>query len=313
MMVVIGFLCGMVVADVVTLIEEGELARQSPGFEMLCFGIFFLEMLLKVTVYGWKRYWGGHKTEFFVLVVQTVPCLLYLAYIGKEDKMIDKTSSLPPFVAFLVVYFWLLQIPTLFRILRFINIVPQLRLIFTTFITMFQLSYKLIYFVFCVSYILSLIGMQLYGEISFGSIFDRVYEMRDMSGAFFFFVEVIYSGEVTFAAFYYETMVGNRWVWAFFVVVYIALVIICYDLVISYAVDIFMLELQKQFEKPKRGNHYKFTGSVAYFTGSAIPSTVDRENIDIVEAKVQGFYGGPSHKAEIMRYIFENKTDILEN
>eukprot|EP01025_Chloroclados_australasicus_P060855 TRINITY_DN7870_c1_g1_i1.p1 TRINITY_DN7870_c1_g1~~TRINITY_DN7870_c1_g1_i1.p1 ORF type:complete len:498 (+),score=7.24 TRINITY_DN7870_c1_g1_i1:994-2487(+) len=278
-------------------------------FEVFVFVIFFVEAALRMLVLGWKQYWSERKLDFFMLLLQFIPCIMILINIKQE--LFPTHLSPQNNIQFLVTYFFVLPIPIFLRLLHsLVQLVPIIHNVIYSLVYMIRASYKLIYVLFSSIYILSVLGIQLFGEVHLSEEGDLLTPMVSMTSAFMFFTDVLYQNQITNSGFQYREIYDTATVWIFFILAQLLIVYICLNLVVSYTIQIFMAEMERRSNDYGEGQRLQFVGSNVYFSSELVPENNLKE-VDTVRASLQGYLSAEIDKTETIRTVFERKMQSV--
>eukprot|EP01025_Chloroclados_australasicus_P040010 TRINITY_DN4164_c1_g1_i7.p1 TRINITY_DN4164_c1_g1~~TRINITY_DN4164_c1_g1_i7.p1 ORF type:complete len:840 (-),score=24.16 TRINITY_DN4164_c1_g1_i7:266-2785(-) len=306
--VVLGIITLLSILDIVLVFVQKAITPITIAFEFVVFIAFLIEAILRIVVLGWKRYWSEHKFQLFFLVIQLIPCVVFLAI--DQENLSMNIGTQEANLAFLAFYFFALPLPASLRFFRTLMFIPFVRAVFGTFVVMVQASYKLVYVLFCIIYFLSVLGVQLFGDLSEDD--NVLTRMMNMSTSFMFFSDVLYSNQITNAGFQYKDLYESGVVWIFFVIAQIIMVYICLNLVVSYTISTFLEEMERRTYNYGQDPTFQFFGSKVYFSGDIIPDGLTVQDADTVRATLPMYLSAHIDKIKTVHSIFERKMLSIE-
>eukprot|EP01026_Neomeris_dumetosa_P079826 TRINITY_DN875_c0_g1_i2.p1 TRINITY_DN875_c0_g1~~TRINITY_DN875_c0_g1_i2.p1 ORF type:complete len:444 (+),score=27.53 TRINITY_DN875_c0_g1_i2:152-1483(+) len=286
--------------------------------------IFFLvEVILRVFAYGWKKFWKERQFDFWITVVSLLP-ILFLFFKHLEEEAME--SNNPKFLPFkFLAVFYALQIPGVMRIVRMLMLIPWFVMFYNTSIKMFRSSFKLLCLLFCFMYFFGVMGVQLFGgNRKEENLID--FTMNDLTGAFMIIIELIETQNIEILMNVYSKVIGLEAARAFFIVAFSIIVMICLNLVLSYVIDIFNDEFDREAKTRQQERHtknlsFQIRGAKVYFYGENVKNRLSKRD----SIKYQGLYcatlynwqqqrdhGGIEQEEEMIK-LFQQKADTVNN
>eukprot|EP01025_Chloroclados_australasicus_P020580 TRINITY_DN2170_c0_g2_i1.p1 TRINITY_DN2170_c0_g2~~TRINITY_DN2170_c0_g2_i1.p1 ORF type:complete len:855 (+),score=33.80 TRINITY_DN2170_c0_g2_i1:92-2566(+) len=219
---------------------------------------FFVEAVFRIITYGWKKYMNKYEFDFVIMLLCLVPIIL-ITLDKLQVKALD--SNDPKYIPIKILsVFYSLQIPGVLRVCRILLMFPWFVMFYTTFVKMIGSSYKLVCLLFCFMYFFSVLGVQCFGGNK-ESTSDMDFTMNDILGGMLVMVELIETQEFDLLV-KLQTQFDNRvktdGATVFFIVTFNIIILICLNLVLSYVIDIFTVEFEREkISQDQSQNAYK--------------------------------------------------------
>ncbi|GMI24171.1 hypothetical protein TeGR_g5483 [Tetraparma gracilis] len=215
--------------------------------------VFVAEVLLRVAVVGWRRYWGSYRFrfDFVVTFLSVFATVLYWLPGQIQEKSVVQT----------------IMMVRLLRLVRLVMAVNAFAVIGDTVTEIIPVCSRMFMVLFCITYLFAVTAVNTLGGAvsidpaapSFPALMASDYgtsnfyanNFNDMLGSFVVLFELLVVNNWTVTCDGYEIVTGSKLVRLFFASFHIVGVLIINNLVISFIVDSFSTEYEAEISSRK--------------------------------------------------------------
>eukprot|EP01025_Chloroclados_australasicus_P026635 TRINITY_DN2644_c0_g2_i3.p1 TRINITY_DN2644_c0_g2~~TRINITY_DN2644_c0_g2_i3.p1 ORF type:complete len:1597 (-),score=226.96 TRINITY_DN2644_c0_g2_i3:362-4915(-) len=291
--------------------------------ELLFTLIFVFEAIVKILAMGWKHYWRECKFEFAVALLSVlVTIIVYLPNNINNSVLIRYTQMLR-----LLQLLKILQIigaPGILRLMRLLTAVKTFKVFYGTFVRMLPAVTKLIKMIFCLMYIYSALGVQLYGGLinkdkaapqyailqqsDYGQAKYYPMNMNDLLGGFVVLFEMlmINNWQLFVDGF---VAVSSNWTYAFFISFYFIGVVTGLNIFVAFVLDTFLRVYSTTEQELKVEGEAVIKNEEALFDAEFITGTATGIEGEY-RATMRGFQDSET-KAQLLAQMFEQQEDKI--
>eukprot|EP01026_Neomeris_dumetosa_P064558 TRINITY_DN6155_c0_g1_i1.p1 TRINITY_DN6155_c0_g1~~TRINITY_DN6155_c0_g1_i1.p1 ORF type:complete len:803 (-),score=48.46 TRINITY_DN6155_c0_g1_i1:1090-3498(-) len=266
---------------------------------------FLLEALIRIVALGWKKYWRLHQFEFWIMLVSLYPILFLFVKILQDAS--TSTANPVNFVIDFLDIFYDLQIPGIVRIGRIMLTIPWFQKFHKTSTRMVAASFKLVTLLFCFIQFFGLLGCQIFGgQKAEASVTDQT--MNDPIGASMNIIELIETQQINDQYHLYAKFSNKQISGIFFAIAFNIIVVICLNLVLSYVIDIFNEEFDRESKEEHlllEASNYpiQIVGHKVYFRGYCVKGVLGDKH-------KQGFEG--IYCATLHRWTWQRERGAID-